>query len=300
MNELVSETPEPTGTPEPVGTPEATATPEPVGQPDAFAAPEPQAFGAPQPAKPAGRGLALKATAAVAAAVLAGVGIGVGIIQVKYQDDTTPVAAPAPSAAPSGAPAPSGPAYGAQSNGTHFGAMRDLLLPMPAGYVLGPDDDVYGNDTELSQDAINTYLDDRVKDLPKDQRDKVKNALKAEGHKGAGVRSYRAADSKMVVTLWLDQFNQKSVAVENAFQGAWGSESGLFRQGPEVPGHQDARCFLPPAKPSEPIDELECTAAIGDLLVTMHVEGVAPLPKSEAVSIFRQQLERLALPGASV
>ncbi|PYC76097.1 hypothetical protein C7C46_23090 [Streptomyces tateyamensis] len=162
----------------------------------------------------------------------------------------------------------------------------------------GPDDGQYGNNTELTQDQLNADLDAGTSDLPKDQRDKVKDAFKSEGHKGAGVRSYRSSDASTVVTIRLDQFNQKSVAVESAVEGALGS--GLFRQGPDVPGYKDARCYLPPQKPSEPIDELRCTAAIGDLLVSMDVEGVAPLPKSEAVSVFRQQLERLALPGASV
>ncbi|GAB2740914.1 hypothetical protein [Kitasatospora kifunensis] len=262
-------------------------------------APAPEAPAPAAPAAPRAR-FALRATAAVAAALLVGVGIGVAIIKVKYDDGSGPVAVSAPHGQ-SAAPSPSSPpnAYGAWSNGSHYGSLRDLLLPLPTGYQLGPDEGDYGNDSSLTPDQLNSYLDDRVKDVPKDQRDRVKAALRAQGRKGAGVRSYQSADGKLVATLWLDQFNQRSVEAENAFTGALGSDSGLFRQGPAVPGYPDARCFLPPQDPGAPLDEMECTAAVGDLLVSMHVEGVAPLPKSEAVSIFRQQLERLAIPGAS-
>jgi hypothetical protein len=229
--------------------------------------------------------------------VLLGVGIGVGVINTQYPQAraTAPTTAPLRTAAPSAAPA-----YGAQSNGTHFGAIRDLLLPVPAGFALGPDDGVYGNDTELTKAQIDGYLDDRVAGLPKDQRDKVKAALQAQGHRAAGVRSYRSSDGGVVATVWLDQFDKQAVDAQNAFDAAMGSDSGLFRQGPAVPGYQQAACFLPPLRPGNPIDDMDCTAGVGDLLVTMHVEGVAPLPKSEAVSIFRQQLLRLAVPGASV
>ncbi|TQF04141.1 hypothetical protein E6W39_20305 [Kitasatospora acidiphila] len=221
---------------------------------------------------------ALRTGAAVAAAVLLGVGIGVGIIKSQYRQAETSTPAVPSAAAPSpGAARPSAPSYGAQSDGTHFGAVRDLLLPVPAGFALGPDDGVYGDDTELTKDQIDGYLDDRVAELPKDQRDKVKAALQAQGHRAAGVRSYRSSDGALVATVWLDrfdkQFDKQAVEAANAFDAAMGSDSGLFRQGPAVPGHQQAACFLPPLRPSNPIDELDCTAGVGDMLVTMHVEG---------------------------
>jgi hypothetical protein len=279
--------------------PAEPAFPAAPADPAAFTAPAfPAAPIAPAPSV-TGTPLGVKVTAAVAAAVLAGVGIGFGIIKAGY-DDTAKTASPArsvPSASPSAA---STPAYGALSSGAHFGSMRDLLLPEPSGFSLGPDAGLYGDDTQLTKDQISAYLDDRVSVLPKDQRDKAKAALQADGHRGAGVRSYVPSDDSMVATIWLDQFDKQAVAEESAFQAALGADSGLFRQGPAVPGHAEAACYLPALQPKDPIDGMVCTAGIGDLLVTMDVEGLAPLPKSEAVSLFRQQLERLALPGASV
>ncbi|WP_035799114.1 hypothetical protein [Kitasatospora mediocidica] len=272
-----------------------------VPVPDAVPAPDavPEPIPEPTPASARGRrGLALRVAAAVVAAALAGVGIGVGIIKVTYDDAPQAAAAAAPQGV-AAAPAQPHP-YGAQANGTHFGSLLDLLLPVPAGYKLGPDDGAAGNDAELTPDQVAAALDDSVKDLPKTERDKAKGVLQGMKVKGEGVRTFRSSTGDMALYLRLSQFNQKSVEAESAFEGALGSETGLFRLGPEVPGHPEAHCFLPPAEPGDPIDELDCTAAVGDLLVELHVAGVAPLPKAEAVSVFRQQLDRLALPGATV
>ena len=274
--------------------PEPPTEPQPEPQPEPWAAPEPWAVPAPAAAPVRRPGFALRVAASVVAAALAGVAIGVGIIKVEYP---TPVAAAAP-AAPAAAPDQPQP-YGAQSNGTHFGSLRDLLLPMPADYKPGPDDGEYGNDTVVTPQQLAADLDDSVKDLPKTERDKAKSVLQGLQEKGEGIRSYRSLNGDMALYMKINQFNQKSVEAENAFEAAMGSETGLYRLGPEVPGHPEAHCFLPPEDPGAPIDELDCTAAIGDLLVSLHVEGVAPLPKAEAVSVFRQQLDRLALPGAS-
>jgi F0F1-type ATP synthase assembly protein I len=253
----------------------------------------------PAPAGRPVRAVAVKVTAAVTAAVLVGVGIGFGIIKANGDDTakTAPAAALPAKAVPTASAKPS---YGALSSGAHFGSMRDLLLPVPAGYTLGPDDGVYGDDTQLTKDQMSSFLDDLVSYLPKDERDKAKAALQAEDRKNVGVRSYRQDDNMLVATIQLQQFDVQAVKETNAFQAVLGTDSGAFRQGPGVPGYPSAACYLPQADPNDPVDAMQCTAGIGDLLVTMNVQGVAPLPKSVAVSIFRQQLERLAIPGASV
>ncbi|GAA2249740.1 MULTISPECIES: hypothetical protein [Kitasatospora] len=244
-------------------------------------------------------GPALRAGAAVVAAALLGVGIGVGILKVRYRDPEPDTAArdTAPTAAPS---TPAGSSYGAKSNGTHFGSMRDLLLPVPAGYTLGPDAGAYGNDTELTEDQRKAWVDDQIQALPQKLRDDVRKVWQDVPLKGGGVRSYAdAAGGDLVVTIWLLQYHQDAVKADNAFVGAMASDSGLFREGPQVPGHQEAHCYLPSAPPGEKLDALICSAAVGDLRVETRVEGVAPLPKDKVVTLLRRQLDRLALPGAS-
>ncbi|MEV7598980.1 hypothetical protein AB0O91_16505 [Kitasatospora sp. NPDC089797] len=246
--------------------------------------------------RPASRRL-LRAGAATVAAALVGVVIGVGIIRTQYDDP-----APAAAAGPTGAPAPTATPtpFGAKSNGSHFGSLRDLLLPVPAGYELGPDQGGYGNDSELGTGEISDELDAELQQIPKDKRDKLRSYWEGLHVKGTGVRSYRNSGNDLVVGLRLRQFNQQEVQRINEYTAVFTGDTGIFRTGPQVPNHPEAHCYLMPAPPSAPIDYLECSAAEGDLLVVMSVEGVAPLPKDTIVALLTLQLDRLARPGASV
>ncbi|MFF1908656.1 hypothetical protein [Kitasatospora sp. NPDC058218] len=253
----------------------------------------------PAPAGPpaaTGRRL-LRATGATVAAALVGVVIGIGVIETRY-DDPAPVTAAAPTAAaptPSATPTP----FGAKSNGNHFGSLRDLLLPVPAGYALGPDEGGYGNDVELSADQLSAELDNDLQQIPKEKREKLRQYWEGLHVKATGVRTYKERGNGLVIGLKLRQFNQQEVQKLNEYTAVFTGDTGLFRIGPEIPGHPEAHCYLMPAPPSAPIDYLECSAAEGDLLVIMTAEGVAPLPKDKIVTLFTQQLDRLASPGAS-
>ncbi|MGW4897536.1 hypothetical protein ACWEQL_35590 [Kitasatospora sp. NPDC004240] len=293
MSEHTVDAAEPVTAPAVPQAPAVPAVPEAPTAPAVPAVPE-----APTPAvPPGGRGL-LRATGAVVAAALVGVVIGVGIIQVRYDDPApAPAAAPGPTArpVPTATPTP----YGAKSNGSHFGSLRDLLLPVPAGFEPGPDEGGYGNDSELSAEQLRAELEEDLKEIPKEKRDKLRAYWEGLHVKASGVRTFKSVQSDLVVGLKLRQFNQQEVQRVNEYTAVFTGDTGLFRSGPEVPGHPEAHCYLMPAPPSAPIDYLECSAAAGDLLVVMKVEGVAPLAKDRIVAIFRQQLDRLASPGAT-
>ncbi|MER8183404.1 hypothetical protein [Kitasatospora sp. NPDC094015] len=284
--------------PAPEAAPAAPAGADPFAAPSTEPRPEPPAepYPAAAPRTASRAGFAVRAGAAVVAAALVGVGLGLGIIKVRYDDaPATAVAALAPTATAS--PSPS---FGAKSNGSHFGSMRDLLLPVPAGYHLGPDSGAYGNDTELTDEQRKAWVEDDVRALPPKLQDMVRKVWEDTPLKGGGVRSMVSTDSGLVVTVWLLQYHQEAVKADNAWAGALGSDSGLFRVGPEVPGHAEAHCYLPYMPPGSLVDTLSCSAAEGDLRVVARVEGVAPLPKDKVVTLFTQQLDRLARPGASV
>ncbi|MFE6866197.1 hypothetical protein ACFVFS_06540 [Kitasatospora sp. NPDC057692] len=240
----------------------------------------------------------LRAGGATAAAALAGVVIGVGIIEIRY-DDPAPVAVAAPATA---VPAPTAAAtpFGAKSNGNHFGSLRDLLLPVPTGFELGPDAGGDGNDTELTADQLAAAFDDDLGEIPKEKRDKLRQSWKDLHVKASGVRTYKSQRGDLVIGMKLHQFNQQEVQTMNEYTAVFTSDTGLFRLGPTVPGHPEAHCYLLPAPPSAPIDRMNCSAAEGDLLVVMTAEGVAPLSKDTIVALLTQQLDRLARPGASV
>lgn len=232
------------------------------------------------------------------AAALVGVVIGVGIIKTQY-DEPAAVAVAAPTSAPAPASTATATPFGAKSNGNHFGSLRDLLLPVPADYRLGPDEGAYGNDAELSADQLSAELDDDLQQIPKEKRDTLRQYWEGLHVKATGVRTYKNRADDLVVSMKLRQFNQQEVQKLNEYTAVFTGDTGLFRIGPSIPNHPEAHCYLMPAPPSAPIDYLECSAAEGDLLVVMAAEGVAPLPKDKIVALFTQQLDRLATPGAS-
>lgn len=284
-------------TPVPEAVPETApelVVPELVAPGPVAAAELPAGPAVPRAARP---GPAARAAAAVVAAALLGVGIGFGILQVRYDDEPVSAAAPAaPSAGATGA----GPSYGAKANGTHFGSMRDLLVPLPAGYRPGPDSGAYGNDTELSEAQRKAWVEDEVRGLPSKLQDALRKDWQQYPLKGGGVRSFTANDSDAVTaTVWLLQYHQEAVKADDAWVAVLGSDTGLFRLGPQVPGHAEAHCYLPALDPGAEIDSMHCSAAVGDLRVVFNSEGVVPLPKDRLVTLFAQQLDRLALPGAS-
>ncbi|WP_354641670.1 hypothetical protein [Kitasatospora camelliae] len=307
MTDIESTTPAPAepGTPtapaEP-GTPpapvEAGAPAVPVDPAD-LPAPEASADLGTPPGRPAGRPgsrTLLRGAAAVLVAALVGVGIGEAVLAIHYDENRPAVAAvakPAPST-------PAAPEWGAQSNGNHFGRLRDLLLPVPTGYTLGPDAGALGNDSELGREQLDKRMEKNLDGVPNQYRDRVKGAWEALHQKGSGIRTYRSGGADLLVEMYLDQFNQQAVTQTTELYGAMVDDTGVFRHGPAVPGHDAARCVLPPLRAGDELDFMHCFSAEGDLLVTMNVSGTAPLNQDKVVDLFRQQLDRLARPGASV
>ncbi|RAJ29641.1 hypothetical protein K353_06623 [Kitasatospora sp. SolWspMP-SS2h] len=245
------------------------------------------------PVKPRRR--APRAVAAVLAAALLGVGIGEVVIRVHYGDEpAAPVAAAAP------APSASTPApWGAKSNGNHFGSLRDLLLPVPDGYRLGPDYKGLGNDGEFGGADLARAQEELLDEVPEKYRGRLKDALSTLHFTGIGVRSLARFDNRLMAVLKLTRFDQQTVSEQNALFGALVDDSDLFRRGPDVPGHPDARCALPALQAGDQLDYVTCYSAEGDLLVQLRVSGVAPLDQNKVVDLFRQQLDRLARPGAA-
>ncbi|WP_406097430.1 hypothetical protein [Kitasatospora purpeofusca] len=270
-----------------------SGTAEPESRTDATAPVPAPASAAPSDTAAASRRM-LRAGGATLAAALVGVAVGAGIIEVRYDDPAPVAAAPPPSA-----PTPSTTPFGAKSNGNHFGSLRDLLLPVPDDHDLGPDDGAYGNDTALTGDRLTAAFEDDLGPLPEEQREKLRQSWKDLHVKATGIRTYTNRQGNLVIGMKLHQFNQQEVQKADEFTAAFTGDTGIFRLGPAVPGHPEAHCYLPPAKPSAPIDRMTCSAAEGDLLVVMDAEGVAPLAKDRIVALFAQQLDRLARPGAS-
>ncbi|MFF2820323.1 hypothetical protein ACFVT9_32945 [Kitasatospora cineracea] len=275
--------------------PSATPDPQPDPQSDLQSELQSDPQPGPQPAAPArARRRAPKAVAAVVAAALLGVGIGEVVIRVHYGDEP---AAPAAAAAPIvPAPSASTPApWGAKSDGTHVGSLRDLLLPVPDGYRLGPDYKSLGNDGEFVGADLDRAQEEMLAEVPEKYRARLKDALSTLHFTGVGVRSLTRFDNRLTAALKLTRFDQQAVSEQNALFGALVDDSDLFRRGPDVPGHPDARCVLPALRAGDQLDYVTCYSAVGDLLVQLRVEGVAPIDQNKVVDLFRRQLDRLGV-----
>ncbi|WP_157852282.1 hypothetical protein [Kitasatospora sp. NRRL B-11411] len=285
---------QPSATPDPQPDPQPGPQPDPQPGPQSDLQSDPQP--GPQPAAPArARRRAPKAVAAVVAAALLGVGIGEVVIRVHYGDEP---AAPAAAAAAPAVPAPSASTsapWGAKSDGTHVGSLRDLLLPVPDGYRLGPDYKSLGNDGEFVGADLDRAQEEMLAEVPEKYRARLKDALSTLHFTGVGVRSLTRFDNRLTAALKLTRFDQQAVSEQNALFGALVDDSDLFRRGPDVPGHPDARCVLPALRAGDQLDYVTCYSAVGDLLVQLRVEGVAPIDQNKVVDLFRRQLDRLGV-----
>jgi hypothetical protein len=224
--------------------------------------------------------LAVAAVGAVASAVLRGHGGGDG-----------------PSRFPERAVPSLRPGYGTKPGGDHFGALGELLLPIPKGYRPGPDADEYGGDYEFTGAQARKHMDDAYDDLPAKQREAFRRNIAALDIQGMGVRTYRPADGRLVVETVLIKMNKGKARGIASLQNALYGQLGVLRKGPAIHGHPGAHCFLLPATAHGKLGEMFCFAAEGDLTTIMHASGPAPLRKAEAATLLRKQLDRIKDPG---
>jgi hypothetical protein len=233
----------------------------------------------PEPQQPGRRRWIALGTAAVLVSMAVGGGVGYVLLQYKKQ--------PAPVAKVFAAPPASVhlPAYGAQSDGDHFGPLSDLLLPFPSGY---------------------TFVSDSADFDPwatSSERRTMVQSVESSHLEGFALRSYAPTSGGSP-----DYYLQISLAQENQHEASNGltvmhrmvQYLGIDRPGPAVPGSPGAQCFLPVAATGDQLSSMECVAAVGDLFVDMQEFGAAPLDTGDAVTVFEQQLTRLAIPAAQI
>ncbi|SEK69490.1 hypothetical protein [Streptacidiphilus jiangxiensis] len=245
---------------------------------------------APAPQRRTGRlpGLVALGAAFVLSAV--GVGTAVGYYGLRDNRAAQPVAKAA---------AHAGPAYGAHSDGDHFGSLSDLLLPLPGGYDYGPDDADLGDNTVLTHDQYVKKFNSDFAVLRTSERDKLRTDLDLDHVLGYALRTYTDGNA-LVVEVSLVQENQqtaKSMATLGKFLA---DSTGAFRAGPSIPGHPEAHCYLLPASPNDPLDQMDCDDYVGDMLVHVDAYGPAPLDQQSVASLLELQLSRLAIPAAQI
>ncbi|MEU8992789.1 hypothetical protein AB0C98_41495 [Streptomyces sp. NPDC048558] len=302
----MSETPEAVQSPEglqnPEGlqSPEALPTSESAEGPEILSSPESLPAGPERKRPRASRIAAIAGTVLLLGAVVGGAGYTVVTVQDADRDAGAPTwKFPEPAAAGDKAEKKEAAATG----------LAGLLLPYDEkGYTRGPDLGEFGSDAELSGRQATALRKESFKDLPRSERRKLEKELDKRGLKGMAMRSYYNADPYDVhhktafsVSVVLARMESRDDARDVATaQNEFLSAIGIFRKGPKIKGHKNAKCFLTPKGDDEKLDRVFCAAYSGDVLISATVSGIRPLDLNSIGMFVTRQLDRIDDPGKAV
>ncbi|MEU1517918.1 hypothetical protein ABZ490_38205 [Streptomyces sp. NPDC005811] len=247
------------------------------------------------------RAVAVAGCLVLAGALVAGVGFTVVTVRDADRDAGAPVWK-----FPKETPAseqPERPGAG----GTGLAAM---LVPYGTeGFTRGPDIGEFGADAQLSGERAAALRKEALKDLPRSQRKRLEQRIDKQRIKGMAMRSYLSEETSALdvnegvysVSITLSQMDNKAAVRDIAtFQGEFLDALDIFRKGPEIKGHKNAKCFLPPKDADSDLEGMFCSAYVGEVLVSLNAEAVKPLDTKGVALLLREQLDRIAEPGESV
>ncbi|MEU6392899.1 hypothetical protein [Streptomyces sp. NPDC046939] len=201
-----------------------------------------------------------------------------------------------------------------QRAGRATGAKSDLmerLLPMPEGYVPGPDIDEFGNDKAITGPEAVARLKKGSDDLPARQRDAQQRAIDKLKLKGLAMRSYASgefsrpyvnqdADYAVVEIQLAELENRRMGRALESFRSAFLHTFAGFSKGPKIKGHKNADCFLAPRTKDTKLDMLLCSAYEDDVLVTVTAYGTKAIDRKAVATLLGQQLDHIASRGELV
>lgn len=259
-----------------------------------------QSSSAPARRRPRARRIAAVAgTVLLLGAVVAGAGYTVVTVQDADRDAGLPTwKFPKPAAADK-----------AEQSDKAASGLRGLLLPYDEkGYTRGPDLGEFGSDAELSGRQASELRKESLKELPRKERRQLERELDKKPIEGMAMRSYYKADGQAIydrkaffVSVVLARLESRAAAKDVATgQNEFLSALGLFRKGPKLDGHKNAKCFLTPKGLDEKLDRVYCTGWSGDVLISVTASGVRPLDLTSIGLFVTAQLDRIDDPGKAV
>jgi hypothetical protein len=243
-----------------------------------------------------GRVAAVVGSVLLAGSVVAGVGYTVVTVNGADRDAGAPEwKFPEAAAAEGKAPEPQG--------------LAGMLVPY--GYdnwLPGPDLGEFGSDAQLSGARATALQKESLRDLPRSQRKRLEKEIDRWRVEGMAMRSYTSGSTSVyseneihTVGIVLARMENKAAVRDLArFQTEFLDALDIFRKGPKIEGHKDAQCFLPPADAETDLDTMQCSAHVGDVLVTLTADGAKPLATESVAVLFGQQLDRIDEPGKAV
>ncbi|MFD9542680.1 hypothetical protein [Streptomyces sp. NPDC060022] len=174
-----------------------------------------------------------------------------------------------------------------------------LMLPVPAGYRLGPDVEDLGNDGEVSGKEAAAAMKQSNRGLAGKQRrefDKRVDKLRVQGF---AARSYVSESNDLVVTTQIMRMkDKKAVRDLYTFKRELFDAIGIFRDGPKITGQtRKATCFLTPKDSKDKLENMVCMAYDGELGISVSAAGIKPFDKAAVAELLKDQLEHITSPG---
>ncbi|WP_018568784.1 hypothetical protein [Streptomyces sp. PsTaAH-124] len=190
--------------------------------------------------------------------------------------------------------------------------LKGMLLPYGTQeFVRGPDIGEFGTDAELSGAQATELRKQALRNLPLSQRRQLAKEIDKQQVKGMVMRSYLSngdaahdayyADHAFTVEIVLARMgSSRTVRSVAGFQQQFFEALKVFRAGPRIEGHKNARCFLMPTDSKEKLDAMTCSAYEGDVMVSATMQAAKPLDTKGAAEMLRDQLDRIKEPGQAV
>ncbi|WRZ92090.1 hypothetical protein OHB54_25320 [Streptomyces sp. NBC_01007] len=184
-------------------------------------------------------------------------------------------------------------------------SLAAMLVPYGDTWSRGPDIARFGSDAALGGGEATALRKEAVRGLPRSQRRRIEKEIDKQHTKGMAMRSYLDSrfpgEGVVTVSIQLAQIEDKR-AVRNmsTFQNGLFDALKIFRSGPKIEGHKNAKCFLSPKKKEEKLDMMICSAYQGDVLVSAIAYAAKPMTTDGVAYLLREQLDRIQEPGEAV
>ncbi|MFB4422954.1 hypothetical protein C5F59_017870 [Streptomyces sp. QL37] len=185
------------------------------------------------------------------------------------------------------------------SRGRADTALSKLMLPVPKGYRLGPDDGENGNDDEVDGERAVAAMKESNRGLAGKERREYDKRIDKLRVQGIVFRSYITQEDDLEVHAAIVRMkNKKSVRDFHTFQTGLFDALGIFREGPKVKGHtRNAACYLQPKDSDSDIEDMVCAAYDGELSISYSASGIKPVDKAAVAELLKDQLDHITSPG---
>lgn len=176
-------------------------------------------------------------------------------------------------------------------------------------WTRGPDLGEFGADVMLSGARASALTKESLNGLPRSQRREMEKEIDRRHITGLAMRSYASTGGfhdneqtgAVTLTVVLTQMKDRAAVRSGAAgQNAFFEAVDVFRAGPRIEGHDNARCYRLPADSDEGFDMMFCSAYRGEVLVSVTAEGVQPFGAKSVAALLTEQLDRIAEPGEAV